>query len=73
MTELQKILIIVQMATQAAGLVSDIADLLRRVAAGETITDEEIQVSQAAMTQAIAGWDSATKPPAAEPLQPADG
>jgi len=59
MSDLTSALLIVKLVSEGIGVASEIAALAKRVARGETITNEEIAEAQRQVNAAVTGFDNA--------------
>ena len=55
----QAALLLIQLIAEGVGVAKEIADLARRVQAGEEITNAEIEVARAQVAASVAKWDQA--------------
>ena len=53
------ILLVLKLVAEGVGVAKEIADLAKRVQAGEEITNTEIELAQAQVTDSVAKWDAA--------------
>ena len=54
------ILLILKLVSEGVGVAKEIADLAKRVQAGEEITDAEIEQARKEVKASVAKWDEAT-------------
>ena len=55
----QAALLLLQLIAEGVGVAKEIADLARRVQAGEEITNAEIELARAQVAASVAKWDQA--------------
>ncbi|HUS74305.1 MAG TPA: hypothetical protein VMY06_14690 [Sedimentisphaerales bacterium] len=53
------ILLVLKLVSEGVGVTKEIADLAKRVQAGEEITNAEIELAQAQVADSVAKWDAA--------------
>ena len=63
------ILLILKLVAEGVGVAKEIADLAKRVQAGEEITNAEIELARKQVAESVANWDDAAKEKT-EPGQP---
>lgn len=54
-------LLITRLVSEGVGVAKEIAELANRVRAGETITQEEINLAREQVKQSVANWDAETQ------------
>jgi len=54
-------LLVLKLVSEGIGVSKEIADLAKRVQAGEKITDEEIEKSRRRMIESVKKWEDQTK------------
>jgi len=55
----QSILLILKFVAEGVGVAKEIADIAKRVLAGEQITDAEIEQARLQVAESVANWDKA--------------
>ena len=58
MIDLAVIMMFIKLISEGVGVASEIADIAKRLNAGEEITLEEIQAARKVVDDAVAGWDA---------------
>ncbi len=57
----QSVLLILRLVAEGVGVAKEIADLARRVQAGEEITNAELELARAQVAASVEKWDAAAK------------
>jgi len=70
------ILLVLKLVSEGVGVAKEIADLAKRVQAGEEITNAEIELARTQVAESVSKWDAAAgagakeTDPAEQPDQP---
>jgi len=54
-------LLVLRLVSEGVGVAKEIADLAKRVQAGDEITDAEIEQARNKVAESVANWDDASK------------
>jgi len=55
------ILLILKLVSEGVGVAKEIADLAKRIQAGEEITNAEIELARAQVAESVSNWDDSVK------------